>query len=130
MKLRAFTSFFTLILALAQPVCATGSFQLEDIMALLDQEKEIRGFLLKNLELAPGGSANRIGQAVNPNLGGARVGPYVLNAKPKGAKDWAFEIHIEVKTEYLDAAGKPVELERATSFRETFLSVRIAPRCR
>lgn len=80
-----------------------------------------------NLDLSKTGSAARIGQSVNPALGGTRLAPYVLFAKPKGGKDWTFEIHIEAKAEYFDASGKPTSFNTAISIRETFSSIRITP---
>jgi hypothetical protein len=60
-------------------------------------------------------------------LGGTRVAPYILYAKPKGEKEWVFEIQIDATIEYLDLNGKPTSLHEAASVRQTLLSIRISP---
>lgn len=127
MKFRNLIFFAGLIAGLLPQAHGSGSFSVEDIKPLLKQKKEIYGFLTQSLDLATSGSADRIGQSVNPNLGGTRVAPYIVYAKPKGEKEWVFEIQIDATTEYLDPTGKPTSLESATSVRETLLAIRISP---
>jgi hypothetical protein len=127
MKLRHLIFFAGSIAALLPQAHGSGSFLVEDIKPLLKQKKEIYGLLTDSLDLATSGSADRIGQSVNPNLGGTRVAPYIVYAKPKGARDWVLEIQIDATTEYLDPSGKPTSMESATSVRETLLSIRISP---
>ena len=70
----------------------------------------------------------RIGQNVNPHLGGTRLGPYTVLAKPKGSTGpFVFEVTVTTEAEPLDGAGKPVPLAKARSIKEKFVSVALAP---
>jgi hypothetical protein len=104
---------------------AVGSLGTEDIIPLLKQNKELFDYIAATLELSPGAAGSRIGQSVNPRLGGARVAPYYLFAKPKGARDWTFEIQTDAEVEYLDDKGHVVDLFDASAFRENFLGITI-----
>jgi hypothetical protein len=107
---------------------AGGSFAREDIKPILEQESVIAKRLAEGLDLDETGSATRIGQNANAHLGGTRVGPYVLWAKPKGAEG-PFTLEVTIETEMLcrNAAGKPVDIAKARDIRETFSSITIRP---
>jgi len=107
---------------------AGGSFILDDIKPLLDQAPQVKAYLFSTLDFDACGSADRIGNNVNPRLGGARVGPYCINARPKGSKSGnIFEICINTDIDFRDKKGKSCELDKAYSFKEKFLSVEIKP---
>jgi hypothetical protein len=107
---------------------AGGSFILDDIKPVLDQAPAIEKYLLTGLELEKSGDANRIGNNVNPRLGGTRLGPYCVNAKSKGAKGKdTFIVCINTEYQFRDHAGKPCKIEQAYSVKEKFSSVEIKP---
>jgi hypothetical protein len=107
---------------------AGGSFALEDLRPILQQEPVMAKWLTDGLEFAETGDAGRIGQNVNPRFGGRRLGPYVILAKPKGASG-PFTLEVTVETELIcrDAAGKPVDVSEAHTIQEKFSSVTVRP---
>jgi len=105
-----------------------GSFLIEDILPLLQQNKDLSEFVAAHLDLESGGWAARIGNRVNENLGGARIAPYSIRAKPKGSPGpWTFELIIEAETEFLDSKGNAVSLEKGESIREKLLGIKLIP---
>ncbi len=107
---------------------AGGSFILDDIKPVLGQAPVVEKYLFTGLELEKSGDANRIGSNVNPRLGGTRLGPYCVNAKPKGARGKnTFRVCINTEYQFTDRAGKPCKLEQAYSVKEKFSSVEIKP---
>ena len=117
-----------LVLALGSTAFAQGSFSRDDLQPILEQQPAIAAWVANGLDLDETGDAMRIGQNVNPNLGGLRVGPYVILAKPKGAAGpFTLEITVETEMNCLDDAGKTVELEKATTIVETFSALTVRP---
>ena len=117
---------------------AQGSLDTNEILPLLKTKPKVADFLLSNLELHDSAMGTRLGFHWE-NLGGARIGPYEILAKPKGAKEWTVQLHLCVRTTFLDAQGnaldKDAAFEKAVGFEETLVSVQIeeisskAPRC-
>jgi hypothetical protein len=107
---------------------AGGSFALEDLRPILQQEPVMAKWLTDGLEFAETGDALRIGQNVNPLFGGRRIGPYVIQAKPKGAPA-PFTLEVTIKTELIcrNAAGKAVDISQAQVIQEKFSSVKVRP---
>jgi hypothetical protein len=115
-----------LVFSLSAAAWAGGSFALEDIKPLLEQEPVLAKWLIDGLDLDETGAATRIGQNVNAHLGGARVGPYVLLAKPKGsAGPFTLEVTVETEISFLNAAGKSVDLPNARQIREKMSSITV-----
>jgi hypothetical protein len=115
-----------LVLSLRAAAWAGGSFALEDIKPLLEQEPVLAKWLTDGLDLDETGSATRIGQNVNAHLGGTRVGPYVLLAKPKGvAGPFTLEVTVETEISFLNAAGKSVDLPKARQILEKMSSITV-----
>jgi hypothetical protein len=56
-----------------------------ELKPIVDQVPAVRSFVLDALEIQTSGWANGIGNSVSPLLGGTRVGPYCLRAKPRNA---------------------------------------------
>lgn len=108
-------------------IFAAGSFSPEeDLAPILEEAPVLREFVEGALELAPGGSASRIGNAVNPRLGGRRVGPYHILARPKGTEgSFTFELIFHTEIVYLDERGEAVGLPEAVAIRERFESLEI-----
>jgi hypothetical protein len=107
---------------------AGGSFIIDDIKPILAQSPEVQKYLFATLELTKSGNANRIGNNVNPRLGGTRLGPYCIYARVKGAMGKnTLEVCINTAYHFLDKAGKPCELEQAYSVEEEFVSAEIRP---
>jgi hypothetical protein len=120
--------FIVAVLFFSSASYSGGSFILDDIKPILNQAPVIQKYLFTNFELEKIGDANRIGNNVNPRLGGTRLGPYCVNAKPKGAKGKnTFKLCINTEYQFRDQAGKPCKLEQAYSVKEKFGSVEIKP---
>ena len=110
-------------------VWAGGSFAMEDLLPILQQQPVLAKWLTRGLDFdETGGYAIRIGQNVNPRFGGRRIGPYVILAKPKGASG-PFTLEVTVETELIcrDTAGKPVDVSKAQTIQEKFSSVTVKP---
>ena len=107
---------------------AGGSFALEELLPILQQEPVIGKWLTDGLEFDHTGDAVRLGQNVNPRFGGRRLGPYVILAKPKGAPGpFTLEVTVETELICLNKAGKPVDVSEAQTIQEKFASVTIKP---
>lgn len=117
------------LLLLPLPARAGGSFlRDQELMAVLDTAPEVRDWLLESLDMAESGWAMRVGNDANPNLGGTRVGPYCLPAKPKGAEgDWSLELCVHTDIFWLDAEGRETDMDQAVEARETFEHLEIRP---
>ena len=116
------------VLICSCPVRAGGSFSRDDLAPVLAQSPIVAEWIAGALELDETGDAVRIGQNINPHLGGMRVGPYVLSAKPKGAPGpFTLEVTVETKLVCLDAAGKATDIGKARRIREEFESVVVRP---
>lgn len=117
-----------LVSLLGHSAWAGGSFSLDDLKPILAQEPVIEKWLTDGLDLDETGDAVRIGQNVNPRLGGTRIGPYVLLAKPKGASG-PFTLEVTVETELLcrNSAGKTVDISKASVIEEKLSSVSVRP---
>jgi len=124
---KTFWSALALAVLLVQsPALAGGSFPVERVIPLLQQDPELYHFLTSTLELSPAGWAPRIGTRVNENLGGTRIAPFTLRAKPKGSSGpWIFLLVIEAESQFLDAAGEPVEIHEWVTLLETLQGVRL-----
>ena len=120
-----------LLIAIFFPVIALagGSFSVRvELDPILNQVPEIKQYLYSTLDIKPDGWAGRIGQSVNPNFGGRRIGPYHVLVKPKGT-DGAFtlELIIHTKRILLNHEGEEVGIHLATHISEEFLSAEIKP---
>lgn len=117
-----------LLTLLGSAAWAGGSFALEDLQPILQQQPVLAKWLTGGLDFDETGDAVRIGQNVNPRFGGLRVGPYVILAKPKGAAGpFALEVTVETELICRDAAGKAVEVSEVQTIREKFSSVTVKP---
>jgi hypothetical protein len=118
----------TSLLFLPLTAKAGGSFLVEDIKPVLAQVPEIEKYIFSTLELGKSGDASMIGSTINPRLGGTRLGPYCINAKPKGATGgYVFTLCINTEYDFRDKKGKSCGIEKAYSVKETFLSMEIKP---
>jgi len=107
---------------------AGGSFLIDDIKPVIAQSPDIEKYLFTTLELTKSGQANRIGNNINPRLGGTRLGPYCVYAKPKGAKGKnTLEVCINTEYHFMDKTGRSCTIEQAYSVTESFVSVEIKP---
>ena len=107
---------------------AGGSFALEDLRPILQQEPVLTKWLTDGLEFAETGDAVRIGQNVTPRSGGRRIGPYVILAKPKGAtRPFTLEVTVETELICRNATGKAVDVSQAQTIQEKFASVTVRP---
>ena len=113
--------------AFISPSFAGGSFRLDiELEPILNQQPYIKDFVLGTFDIAESGWASRIGQQVNEKFGGRRVGPYHINAKPKGYQgEYIFELIFHTEKKFLDKKGEPTDLINADIIKERFKSLEI-----
>ena len=91
---------------------AGGTIGLGDIDPLLRQKPAVRAFLTSSLDLD-----NTVMAAVRfgpqfEHLSGGRMGPYMIEARPKGGKGATpLEVVLCTDSRFLDEAGRVVESE-------------------
>lgn len=128
MKRKLAAVWFALLLSPASFVAAQGTIPLSQLKLILEQKPTLASHLFSTLEFAESGMASRVGSIVNERLGGTRLGPYRIRAKPKGAEgDFVFEVVVYTKQTFIDQSGKKVALAEASSIVEEFdyLEVRL-----
>jgi hypothetical protein len=113
-----------LLLASVTPGAAGGSFDAEaDLVPLLARAPALRDFIDRHLDLDKSGVATRIGREVSDRLGGRRIGPYVIGAKPKGHRgDYIFDLVVHTETVFVDRDGRPSDPPGAYDVHETVRS--------
>jgi hypothetical protein len=105
-----------------------GSFFLQDIKELLDQQRVLWNSVQSTFDIYSVGDATRIGRSENQKLAGTRIGPYQLWAKPRNqAGPFIFEIDIETETSFLDQSNTIVDVKHATDVREKIIAIKIKP---
>ena len=116
-----------IVLSAALDADAAASFTPEiELGPILEQVPEIRRLIEESLELAPSGSARRIGLLVNPRFGGRRVGPYHITARPKGtAGPDVFELTVHTEVIALGRDGETVAIPDAHEIHERFRSLEL-----
>jgi hypothetical protein len=124
-----YRNFFSIVAA-AFLVCTTafagGSLPFSDLKELLAQQPVLAQFISEHLDVAEIGTGSRVGGRVNEELSGSRVAPYEFDAKPKGAKgDFTLMLVIEAETNFVDANGKKVRVEKGTRIEERFTGIRL-----
>lgn len=101
--------FILLGFLMAPCIClGAGTVSLAEIDPLLRQRPEIRDFLMSSLDMdSTVMAAVRFGSHVK-YLGGARMGPYMIQARPKTPKGASpLEVVLCTEARFLDASGKP-----------------------
>jgi hypothetical protein len=101
---------FSIALALAVVpgvALGQGTVKLADLDSLLRQKPQIHAFLTSAYNMDPTATAAvRFGPQFK-NLGGARMGPYTIRARPKTPRNAAtLEIVLCTDARFLDASGK------------------------
>jgi len=132
MKLFINLSIFVIILftVMQTSAVAGGSFATSEVLPLLKQKMDLYRLVMKTLDLDGSGWATRIGGNINSDLGGSRIAPYAIKAKPKGSKGpWQYYLSIEAETIFYDEAGKKVALYQGKTIKEnlTGISLEIIP---
>ena len=94
---------------------ADGSMSTEEVLAILKKNKVLHEYVTSTLELDSVASGVRLGRHFE-ELGGLRVGPYQLMAKPKGAEDFTMVLVVECSQEFVDKDGKVFDMD--TDFEE------------
>ena len=103
---------------------AGGTVGLDEVDRLLRQRPNLRSFLMSSLQLE-----NTVMAAVRlgphfEHLGGARVGPYLVEGRAKGSKDGEpLEIVLCTHVQFLDAEGKVAAEETEATHVEEQLTV-------
>ena len=106
---------------------AAGSFTPEiELKPILEEVPEIRRLVEESFELAPSGSARRIGLSVNPRFGGRRMGPYHITARAKGtAGPDVFELIFHTEVIALGPDGENVKIPDAHEIHERLRSLEV-----
>lgn len=120
--MRAVIRFVIAVACIAIPAVSIGggTVSLAEIDPLLRQKPLIRAFLISSLDMdATVMAAVRFGSHVK-GLGGARMGPYIIQARPKTPKDASpLEVVLCTDARFFDASGKTTQDETsAVRFEE------------
>jgi hypothetical protein len=109
----------TILALLATSVLADGSVALTDVQKVIEQQPALNSLLSTQLDVAKTGWAVRLGNHF-VHLGGARVGPYVFQAKPADQPGpYTLELTVCTRVVFLGADGTPSKDEReAKAIRE------------
>ncbi len=91
------------------PVKAGGSVDTATILEVLETNKPLKEYLESTLEFENGGWAVRLGRHFE-EMGGARIAPYHVLVKPKGAKEFTMELVVECSQKFTDKDGKEVDI--------------------
>jgi hypothetical protein len=117
---------FTLVWVLAPSLSiAGGTVGLGDIDPLLRQKPAVRDFLISSLDLNDTVmAAIRFGPQFE-HLSGGRMGPYMIEARPKGSKGGSpVELVLCTDARFVDETGKVVESQmKATRVEEKLTAV-------
>lgn len=104
---------------------ADGSVNFEDANRFLQQQPTLRSYLLKTLCISSTGMAVRI--AGDYPMGGARIGPYKFDAKPKGQPGpYTMQLVVNTTQYFYDKHGKDVDVVKAVRVKEVFWSVELS----
>ena len=101
-----------------------GTVSLSEIDSLLRQKPSVRNFLMSSLDMDDTVmAALRFGP--HTKLGGARMGPYMIQARPKTPKDASLlEVVLCTDARFFDASGRATEDEtNAARFDEKLTAV-------
>jgi len=104
--------FLLLVCVFVPGVClGGGTVSLAEIDSLLRQKPSVRNFLMSSLDMDDTVmAALRFGP--HTKLGGARMGPYMIQARPKIPKDASpLEVVICTDALFFDASGRATEDE-------------------
>jgi hypothetical protein len=105
--------FIVLGFLMVPGIClGAGTVSLAEIDPLLQQKTQIRTFLMSSLDMdSTAMAAVRLGSHVK-YLGGARMGPYIVQARPKAPKGAApLEVVLCTEARFFDASGKMTDDE-------------------
>lgn len=116
-------------ITLSCELLAGGSFRLDgELMPILDESPVFKKLVFDTFDLHWTGGASRIGVNVNDRLGGRRIGPYYLNAKPKGQEgDFTLTLIFHTEVVFMDKDGKKTTLRKAYSIDEELHSIEMIP---
>jgi hypothetical protein len=108
-------------------VYAPGTLPLDDIAALLKQKPELSRPFMEAFDLRDSAVGVRLGPHFK-HLGGARVGPYEVDARARGSHG-GYDLKVVICTGliFLDNRGKKVEMTEATRVEETLQGFIVQP---
>jgi Ran GTPase-activating protein (RanGAP) involved in mRNA processing and transport len=110
---RVIRFFIVLAYVMLPGVCiGGGTVSLAEIDSLLQQKPPVRNFLMSSLDMnSTVMAAVRFGSHAN-YLGGARMGPYIIQARPKSPRDASpLEVVLCTDARFFDASGSVTEDE-------------------
>jgi len=123
-------SILVILFLIVHNVHAGGSFRLDtELRPILETNPKLMESVFASFDLAESGGANRIGISRNNILGGHRLGPYYLNAKPKGhAGNYTFTVVFHTEIELIGGNDKATDdLRSAVKINEHFHSYEVLP---
>ena len=107
---------------------AGGSMSAQDLLALFDNDSPIKAFIQNSLELSPAvWSEIGVGSDANEKLGGLRLGPYHVLARPKdsNADKYSFILTVITENRFVDDKGEDVDFFEATVAKKKIVRIEI-----
>ncbi len=135
--MKRFACLSVLLAMLAAGARAGGSLESEKVIALLKQNRALWACLGDTMEFAPVAAGVRCGNHW-PYLGGARMAPYTLQARPKGEKEYSILVTVECEQRFFDETGYELPMKdgeitdeiirKAARVGETAVSITLSTR--
>ncbi len=94
---------------LVSPVKAGGSVDTATVLRVLETNKPLKAYLEGTLEFDSAGWGLRLGRHWE-EMGGARIAPYHVKVKPKGAGEFTMELVVECSQKFTDKDGKLLDI--------------------
>jgi hypothetical protein len=117
-----------LLSLLPNTILADGTIGSEDLLReLAKSNPKLVQTLREGFELDADATGNSIGNAINPQLGGTRIGPYTLHGRlRRAAGSEKLVITLMTTITFLDAEGKKTsKVATAASVKEEFKSIQL-----
>jgi len=99
-----------------------------DLLALFEQGSPIKAFIESSLDISPDVWAEiRVGTDSNEKLGGMRLGPYHVMARPKNSQEhgYCFILTVITENKFVNEKGDEVDFFEATDAKQKIVRIEI-----
>ncbi|WP_411825666.1 hypothetical protein [Luteolibacter sp. AS25] len=98
------------ILAVSSPFLeAGGSLDTETVLNLLKKNEVLYKYVTGTLEMSEVAVGVRLGRQFE-EIGGMRIAPYVVHAKPRGGESYTMELVVECEQKFVSADGSEIAI--------------------